>query len=116
MKQAELGVDVEIPDLRSAPKHFIKKPRVIQKPVIASKSEFGDPGLDLEEFKIRKCEQALINTLGLFHPDATSKKKLAITSGYSSKSGGFNNALSRLNTLELIERDGDIMASKELCE
>lgn len=47
------------------------------------------------------------------YPDAVSREELAGETGYSTNSSTFDNALSKLRTLELIER-GEIRASEEL--
>jgi hypothetical protein len=52
---------------------------------------------------------ALTNTRG-----ALSKERLAEQAGYEASGGGFNNALSRLRTLELIEGRGDLRLAEEL--
>jgi hypothetical protein len=53
--------------------------------------------------------RALTNTRG-----ALSKERLAEQAGYEASGGGFNNALSRLRTLELIEGRGDLRLAEEL--
>lgn len=45
------------------------------------------------------------------YPRSLSKDELASRTGYEASGGGFNNALSRLRTLELIEGRGEIRAS-----
>lgn len=76
---------------------------------------------NIETFKenLSKCEREIYEVLLASPHDAFSKEELAeaTPSKYSSGSGGFNNALSRLNTLELIRRDkGTIMLNPELIE
>lgn len=68
--------------------------------------------------KLGKCEAAIYKEL-LQHPDAVVEKQdIGLCLGYSPGSGGFNNALSRLNTLGLIKRysDGRIGINKELLD
>lgn len=69
--------------------------------------------------KLGKCEREIYEVL-LEHPhDRHSKESLAskTPSNYSPGSGGFNNALGRLTTLELITRNnGTIMLNPELIE
>ena len=48
------------------------------------------------------------------HPKAFSKEEVATAAGYEASGGGFNNALSRLRTLELISGRGDLRASDDL--
>ncbi len=69
--------------------------------------------------KLNKCEREIYNVL-LDNPENTfGKEELAIATEtqYSSNSGGFNNAISRLNTLGLIQRtNGMIRLNPELLE
>jgi hypothetical protein len=58
----------------------------------------------------RACLQALIDV----YPNALDKSGIAVRAGYEVSGGGFNNALSRLRTLELIQGHGLIRASKDL--
>lgn len=48
--------------------------------------------------KLQACPRALLNVLVAKHPDTVTAQQLAIMSGYSLKSSGFNNALSTLRT------------------
>jgi uncharacterized protein len=76
---------------------------------------------DISTYKnnLGKCEREIYEVL-LAHPhDEIQKDQLATMTEtqYSAGSGGFNNALSRLNTLELIERrNGMIKLNPELLE
>ena len=69
--------------------------------------------------KLGKCEREIYEVL-LEQPDRWfTKPDLAsyTPSNYSPNSGGFNNALSTLNTLELIERKtGEVRLNPELLE
>ena len=69
--------------------------------------------------KLSKCEREIYNVL-LENPEATfGKEELAeaTETQYSPNSGGFNNAISRLNTLGLMERtNGMIRLNPELLE
>lgn len=57
------------------------------------------------EIKLARCERSIMNVLALRrHP--CSKRLVALQSGYSVKSGSFNNSLSRLRTAGLIESNG----------
>lgn len=75
--------------------------------------------IDTFKSKLAKCEREVYEVL-LSHPNKDfSKEQLAeaTETGYSSGSGGFNNAISRLNTLELIHRSaGRIRLNPELLE
>lgn len=69
--------------------------------------------------KLNKCEREIYNVL-LDNPEDTFGKEelaMATETQYSSNSGGFNNAISRLNTLGLIQRtNGMIRLNPELLE
>ena len=63
--------------------------------------------------QLSKAENAVLDSLVAVYPDALTKELLAADAGYEPSGGGFNNALSRLRTLELIERK-ERRASKNL--
>jgi hypothetical protein len=75
--------------------------------------------IDTYKDKLGKCEREIYQVL-LDHPrDQFTKEQLAdlTESKYSHSSGGFNNSLSTLSTLELIKRDrGLIQLNPELLE
>lgn len=62
--------------------------------------------------RLGKCEGAILTALYNEHPGALNKTSLGEITGYSVNSGGFNNSLSKLRTLKLIEGYGDIKASE----
>jgi uncharacterized protein len=64
--------------------------------------------------KLPLCERKILQHLVDIYPLELSAPKLAETIGYSAGSGGFNNALSKLRTLELITRGQPIKASDHL--
>lgn len=64
--------------------------------------------------RLPKCERMILDVLSQIYPNSLSKDGLADKCGYSANSGGFNNALSRLRTLELITRGAEIKASENL--
>ena len=49
------------------------------------------------------------------HPLPLTKEQVGTATGYASTGGGFNNALSRLRTLELIEGRAELHAAALLC-
>lgn len=62
-------------------------------------------GRELLEYwfrKLGKAERSILGTLADAHPETLSDEEIAERSGYTAGSGGFNNAISRLRTLELI--------------
>jgi hypothetical protein len=64
--------------------------------------------------QLAKAERAILRQLVDVYPAELSKPELGERTGYESDGGGFNNALSRLRTLELIEGRGEVRASAEL--
>jgi len=66
--------------------------------------------------RLKACERAIFK---LFIEDTSlelSKEEIAEETGYSSGSGGFSNALSRLNSLGLIKRGKKTIFNQELLE
>lgn len=73
-------------------------------------------GRDLAQHWINslgKCEASILTALVNAHPDALTSEQVAEQTGYSRDSGGFNNALGRLRTLELITRGQPMKASDD---
>lgn len=64
--------------------------------------------------QLSKAEKSCLQSLIEVYPRALSKPELAKRAGYEASGGGFNNALSRLRTLELISGRGDMTASEDL--
>jgi hypothetical protein len=64
--------------------------------------------------QLGRAERAALQVLADEWPKAMSKELVAVNAGYEPSGGGFNNALSRLRTLELIEGRGDLKASDDL--
>jgi len=64
--------------------------------------------------QLGKAERAALDTLAHVYPQALSKYQLAEATGYDAGGGGFNNALSRLRTLELVRGRGELRASEDL--
>lgn len=63
--------------------------------------------------KLGKCSLALLQFLASYRDRSFTNAQLAIATGYSSKSGGFNNSLSELNTKGLISRNnGKVMVNR----
>jgi hypothetical protein len=74
-------------------------------------------GEALHEFWLGKCgkaERAVLTELISAYPDPVTKNVLAKSTGYEPDGGGFNNALSRLRTMELIEGRGEMRAAAAL--
>lgn len=64
--------------------------------------------------QLRKAEREALRVLAETWPNALSKEDVAAQAGYAAEGGGFNNALSRLRTLELIGGRGELKASDDL--
>lgn len=64
--------------------------------------------------QLSKAERAVLEVLANSWPHAMTKPELAAHAGYEPNGGGFNNALSRLRTLELISGRGELKASDDL--
>jgi hypothetical protein len=66
--------------------------------------------------QLRKAERAILAVLVDVYPAGLLKAEVGERTGYEPTGGGFNNALSRLRTLELIDRGTDLRASGDLME
>lgn len=75
-----------------------------------------DYKLDQWISKLRKCERAIYEQLLECPENSFTKDDIADATGYSKGSGGFNNSLSKLSTLGLIQRnlDGTIALNREI--
>jgi hypothetical protein len=61
-----------------------------------------------------KAESSILTVVSAHHPRAVSKEDIAAAAGYAADGGGFNNAISRLRTLELISGRQELRASDDL--
>jgi uncharacterized protein len=61
-----------------------------------------------------KAERKVLEELAAVHPRTLDKRQLASRSGYEANGGGFNNALSRLRTLQLIRGRAELAISPTL--
>lgn len=78
-----------------------------------------NPGQELCDYWLKelpKCESMILRHLIQFHPGTCSKEVIADATEYSANSGGFNNALGKLRTLELIGGRGELKAADSLFE
>ncbi len=66
--------------------------------------------------RLPKAERAIFKVLTENYPAAMSKDEVAEMAGYEASGGGFNNALGKLRTLELIGGRGELKASDTLFE
>jgi hypothetical protein len=58
-----------------------------------------------------KAERSILEVLLEAYPGSLTKQETATAAGYEPTGGGFNNALGRLRTLELIEGRSELRAS-----
>ena len=65
--------------------------------------------------RLPKAERLILLALAQAHPGSLTKEQLGAATGYEPAGGGFNNALSRVRTLALIEGRGELRASDALC-
>jgi hypothetical protein len=72
--------------------------------------------IDYWRGRLGKAEGLILETLTQVFPDALTKEEVAAKAGYEANGGGFNNALGRLRTLELVQGRGEIKASDNLFE
>jgi hypothetical protein len=74
-------------------------------------------GADLVDYwrnRLGKAERLILETLTHAYPAGLTKEEVASRSGYEANGGGFNNALGRLRTLELVQGRGELRASDNL--
>ena len=74
----------------------------------------GSELIDYWRLRLGKAERSIMETLTQVYPDALSKEEVAAKAGYEASGGGFNNALGRLRTLELVQGRGELRASDNL--
>jgi uncharacterized protein len=70
--------------------------------------------LDHWKGTLGRAERAILDVLAAEWPASLTKDAVADRTGYAANGGGFNNALSRLRTLELIDGRGELRISDEL--
>ncbi|HKQ08336.1 MAG TPA: helicase HerA-like domain-containing protein [Blastocatellia bacterium] len=63
--------------------------------------------------QLGKAERSILSTLINAYPEELSKEEIAKQSGYEANGGGFNNALSKLRTLELVRGYKRLKATDE---
>ncbi len=70
--------------------------------------------IDYWRGRLEKAERLILETLTEAYPAGLGKEEVAARAGYEANGGGFNNALGRLRTLELVQGRGEIRASDNL--
>jgi hypothetical protein len=63
--------------------------------------------------QLGKAERLILATLTAVYPATLSKEEVAEGAGYEASGGGFNNALGRLRTLELINGGGAALKASD---
>ncbi len=89
--------------------------RPVQSKIVSTKIGNADSAV------VGRCERSILSLLYNNPQREFKKTMIGLFTGYSHKSGGFNNALSRLNALGLIRRNGKTIAllsenEAEACE
>jgi hypothetical protein len=74
----------------------------------------GPALIDYWRTRLGKAERLILEALTECYPDGLNKEEVAAKAGYEANGGGFNNALGRLRTLELVQGRGEIRASDNL--
>jgi uncharacterized protein len=74
----------------------------------------GSALIDYWRGRLGKAERLILETLTQVYPAPLTKDEVAAKAGYEANGGGFNNALGRLRTLELVQGRGEIKASDNL--
>src|SRR5713101_6149100 len=74
----------------------------------------GSALIDYWRNRLGKAERLILEALTQEYPDALTKEEVAAKAGYEANGGGFNNALGRLRTLELVLGRGELRASDNL--
>jgi uncharacterized protein len=74
----------------------------------------GSALIDYWRGRLGKAERLILETLTQAYPSALNKEEIAARAGYEANGGGFNNALGRLRTLELVQGRGELRASDNL--
>lgn len=64
--------------------------------------------------QLGRAEREALETIANAYPRSITKDDVAARTGYAANGGGFNNALSRLRTLDLISGRGELRASDDL--
>lgn len=84
---------------------------------VAEASTLPRPGPDLVAHwlgQLPKADRAILAYLADIYPAEATKQNTAAACGYNASGGGFNNAVSRLRTLQLIEGRSMLQASPDL--
>ena len=94
------------------PPEAMKNPKTAEAIHTIAKAAVNHIKTHQNSYEIGRCEGAILNVLAQF-PQGRTKNQISILSGYSSKSGGFNNSLSKLRTKGLIQGSGVIKITQD---
>ncbi len=112
-------IDRDFPEIKPISKISPQKP-IINNPIpiktnnnleVAPENSFGD-----EEVKLNLCTRRVYSFLYHNQGREFSRTQLAVVTGYSQKSGGFKDAISKLNVLDLISKNGNKVSVKNMNE
>lgn len=109
----------DTPAYSSTPARIKPINKEIKKPIkqITPKRNLPTTSYHYGETNLNLCERKIYSLLFQYSERSFSKPQIGVFTGYSHKSGGFNNAISRLNTLGLIQKtEGMIKLNPELLE
>lgn len=73
----------------------------------------GQELLDYWQHHLGKAERTILEYLARIYPSTADKQRIGAETGYEPNGGGFNNAISRLRTLELIKGSSELSASED---
>ena len=105
--KAQLGIPKEI--LKTEPSK-IERPKDIQIQMDYQERRIEHPDiLPFEEGQLNKCAKLLYGFLFANSDRAFTKVQIAVMTGYSVKSGGFQSAMASLNTKDLILKEGNLI-------
>ncbi len=102
-----------------SPKHIQFKPQIQRTREVAQVPHESKPVLpsfpaEEGEYNLNLCERKLYSLFFQYSDRTFTKPQVGVFTGYSHKSGGFNNSLSRLRQLGLIEGSGNSLKIKEI--
>jgi hypothetical protein len=95
---------------------FTKPLPGFEKPPKINGAKISRPVVSRGNGTLGKCPREVIKFLAQFKDRSFTKAQVAIATGYSAGSGGFNNALSELNQKGFILRDGKLQANPDAIE
>jgi len=72
------------------------------------------PSISNKEFSLNLCERKIYSLLFQYSERSFTKSQIGVFTGYSYRSGGFNNAISHLRQLGLIEGSGNYLKAREI--